>query len=399
MTADRIGLTLIACLTAVIPTAHTTGLRNTWPGCWRYWSSAGPSGTGNQPFRLLAGGLDRGFAWCRRYGRLRQGCHLAMPWVRPCFRCCAPLVRRSGSGVIDAIVGLVFPVVCTVALMVLRFAHLANGGDDGVVERVYENHWPGRGVFEYLGHHDSAVCAWLIAIGRRNLGLGLFAVTVIAGLQNWNRMFWIAMLVTLIPCLFMFRLSRRVLVVLGLAGFCWLGRGILFGFTNLRSPKRSLARWWPIRSKRRPAWDLGDWTGLVVERPWAYGYGLRSAIRLPGAAAPVGATRDFHPHNILSGWPVPGTLGFFAYGGLLVDFVRRFWGVAWCRKVAPPPGGDRADSRDGGQEPDRRLCTMGGPCCSGCCWRFFRPGGLDRGTAREGSVPDSHHPPRQYRRF
>ncbi len=337
MTADRIGLTLIACLTAVIPTAHTTGLRNTLAGL----------------LALLVIG------WTLRYRKLAIPGYWLVAWIAVCLvstlwsvapglsfgdalgSALLPVLCAFGAAFwirrhIDAIVGLVFPLLfALVALMVLRFAHLANGGDDGVVERVYENYWPGRGVLSTLAIMILPLAVWLIAIGRRNLGLGLFAVTVIAGLQNWNRMFWIAMLVTLIPCLFMFRLSRRVLVVLGLAGVLLVGAGAYYSASLKYAAQNVPGEVVADTVKKDVRWDLWrDWTGLVVERPWAgYGYGLRSTHQIARERLPQWVQQGiFHPHNIFLGLAVQlGLLGFFAYGGLLVDFVRRFWG----RRLVP----------------------------------------------------------------
>jgi len=336
----RLVLAFLFPLLVVLPVAHTTGLRNTLAGLLtvavlgqivirRQWIGPSPWPLGWFALCLAsaAWSVNPGYS----LGDALTSVLLPLGCAWAAFSC---IERRDVVPVLVAPLGLGI-----IAALAVRFVYLSVDPATPWAEGLYQ-YWPGRGVMSTLAILCLPLAAWLMASGERRWGVALLILAAVAGAQNWNRMFWVASFVTLLVTLPMFRLSRRNLVGVVLAGGLLVAAGGYYAAHQIKqadSPGQVVSE--TVTTDVR--WDLWrDWGKVALERPvGGHGYGLRATHQVGQERLQIWMDRgNFHPHNLfLSIFFQTGTLGVVIFLVTLVDLLRRFY--LWGR---PKPGARQA---------------------------------------------------------
>ena len=327
----RLVLALLFPLLVVLPVAHTTGLRNTLAGLLtvavlgqavirRQW--IGPSPWPLAWFALCLGSA----AWSVNPGYSLGDALTSVLLPLGCAWAAFSCIEKR-----DVVPVLVVPLgLGMIAALAVRFVYLGIDPATPWAEGLYQ-YWPGRGVMSTLAILCLPLAAWLIASGERCWGVALLILAAVAGAQNWNRMFWVASFVTLLVTLPMFRLPRRTLVAIVLAGGLVVAAG---GYYAARQIKQADTPGQVVSEtvKTDVRWVLWqDWGRVAVETPLAgHGYGLRTTHQVGEPRLPQWmAIGIFHPHNLfLSIFFQTGALGVLLFVVTLADLLRRFyrWG-------------------------------------------------------------------------
>lgn len=218
---------------------------------------------------------------------------------------------------------VVYPVLLGLILVLLiRVAHSGFSAPSPWLEKLYA-YWPGRGVMSTLCILILPLGAWLLATGRRTLGIALVGLALLAGSQNWNRMFWFAALAILLPCLFMARIGQRTRMALLVLGVLCAGSGVLYSQSQIGELSAVDA------AKSDLRWQIWKaWLQVADERPWlGYGYGIR-AMNLVGREKELPEVLGQgigHPHNIFLGQLVQtGAIGLLLFLAALGSLAWRF---------------------------------------------------------------------------
>lgn len=230
---------------------------------------------------------------------------------------------------------LAWPLLASLSFILLaHWLYMAAGEADAVgwIQEIHD-YWPGRGVASTLAVFALPLAAWLAARGRRWPGGALLVVALLVGSQNWNRMFWLAALTALLPCLFMFRLPRpaRIAVIavvaLAIAGAFGYAVG---GRASVDPQAPASVQEAVVKDPRWTIWPA--WTELALQRPvLGHGLGYRTMQqlakeKLPQSLYQFSAASFTHGHNLLLDTFVQlGAVGLALYLLLLGDLLRRFW--------------------------------------------------------------------------
>ena len=333
----RLVLAFLFPLLVILPVAHTTGLRNTLAGLLtvavlgqivvrRQWIGPSPWPLGWLALCLgsAAWSVNPGYS----LGDALTSVLLPLGCAWAAFSC---IERRDVVPVLVAPLGLGI-----IAALAVRFVYLSVDPATPWAEGLYQ-YWPGRGVMSTLAILCLPLAAWLMASGERRWGAALMVLAVVAGAQNWNRMFWVASFVTLLVTLPMFRLPRHTLIVIALVGVLVHTGGAYYA-ANQASPVSSAkqadtpGQVVSETVKTDVRWVLWqDWGRVAVETPLAgHGYGLRTTHQVGEPRLPQWmAIGIFHPHNLfLSIFFQTGALGGLVFVITLADLLRRFyrWG-------------------------------------------------------------------------
>lgn len=327
MLSERVFLWLTCALVAVLPFAHVTGLRNFLAG-------------------LLALGVIAHFL---RRRQLMLPSPFMLLWLLVAAASCVGSVAPSlafGDVLVHVFLPLAVGVavathtdqrwvrdvpralflgICFVLFIRLAYQGLPQPAPDWA-EKLY-GYWPGRGVMSTLAILALPLASWLVVSGRKALGWGLLLIAVVAGAQNWNRMFWLSAWVTLLPCLFMGGMNRQRRLLVAALLLVAVAVGGYVSMKMLRAQQSGTA---VVSStvQEDPRWAIWQsWAVFAVEHPWlGHGFGPRVTSQLGVPRMPESLGQGIHhPHNIfLSIFFQTGLLGLTTYLLLLGDLVRRF---------------------------------------------------------------------------
>lgn len=327
MTATRLGrlpVVLIAVLAGILFLAHATGLRNLLAGLLTLAVLGAAVRQRRLPLPSPFIALWVGLCLLSALWSVVPGVSFGDALTSVALPAASGLAAYRWLKRDDIVPWVVYPLLAGLTLLLLlRLAYIGLPLTPPWLASLY-TYWPGRGVMSTLAILVLPLGAWLLATGKRRLGAALLLLALVAGMQNWNRMFWIAAFVTLFPCLFMGRLQRWLLLAIVALGLVAAAGGTYYAIAQ-KAPGQTAAE--AFRSDER--WRIWQaWGGVAAERPWlGYGYGPRTTNR-------VGADKNLpeslglgrgHPHNLLFGILVQlGGVGLLLFLATLGDLARRF---------------------------------------------------------------------------
>lgn len=306
---------------------------------------------------------------CLRAGTLRRYLPYFLPWAGIALLSAAwsPLPETTA---VDALGEAIFPIAggllaMTLAMRVagrhvlLPFAMLAAFSLPVLAGALHQHAgwwpaapswltaaYPGRGVASTLGVLLSLAGGGLLAGARQRRGVPVLAAALVVcglllGVLGYNRMYWLALIVGLLPWLNRFRdLPRRLrpALIAGLAAL--LLAGIVYSTLH---PKVPLPPGVPAPAASSyaedPRWQIWQrWLAVAADRPLlGYGYGSRILPRvgeqqIPGGYGDLDWVAQHHAHNVLINLVVQtGLLG-------LLCFLWMLYGLWRIIFAASPPG-------------------------------------------------------------
>lgn len=303
---------------------------------------------------------------CVRGGGLRRYLPYFLPWAAVALISAAWSLLPKTTAV-DALGEAIFPIAgglmaMAVAMRVearyllLPFAMLAAFAVVVLAGALHQHaggwpagpHWvtaayPGRGVASTLGVLLTLAGGGLLAGARHRRGVpGLAAALIVCGLLlgvlGYNRMYWLALIIGLLPWLTHFRdLPRRLRrsLLAGLAAL--LLAGIVYSTLH---PKVPLPPGAPTPAASRladdPRWQIWrSWLTVAATRPLlGYGYGSRILPRvgeqqIPGGHGDHDWAAQHHAHNVFINIVVQtGLLGLACFCGVLAGLGRMIFDAA-----------------------------------------------------------------------
>lgn len=349
---NKFSLALVPALLFVLPLAHTTGLRNLLAGslalaAFGFWMArCRDKCFFPLPLMLWVAlcvastfwSISPGYSFREAFwnAMVPTGCFLAIQLWAPSSQ------RITAWFVVPLLFGLT-------SILAIRLLSLWIGTDTATVIEVLYAYWPGRGVGSTIAVLTLPLAAWLLATGKRRVGVTLMIVALLVGSQNWNRMFWVAALVTLVPCLWMGSVKPQVKagLLVGLAAIVAAGFWFASNKRSLENPQIAAPIEQAISGDTR--WGIWpEWVKMGMDRPLlGHGFGFRTiqqaaAGKLPPWLQVYESNSAAHAHNVfIDVFAQLGLVGLVLFILMLGDFARRFWRMA--RK-----GGDQRAAAIGG---------------------------------------------------
>lgn len=325
---ERPGAWLLPMLVFSLPFAHTTALRNLLAGLLTLlvlsWSIGRQSWPG--PSRLLFAWLGVALlsvAWS--IDPLLSASEFAAGALLPMGCCWAAWTWLNDEGrarwmTLAMLAGLIAILSLRIAVLVADFQATAP------IQGLYDIYWPGRGVASTISIFALSMAVLAFYGNQRRLGIAILVIALAVGAQNWNRMFWLAALMTAVPA---FVLAGRpgplrwlwvciglALVVSGLAYSLWLKFPELTWIEIVLRTFSDDVRW--------DMWQ--QWAGVIGDRPLlGYGFGQKLVQQAGSGQLEPWVWELAHVHNVLGNILVQlGLLGIVVYLAMLGRFLRGF---------------------------------------------------------------------------